>query len=939
MFDYQKALDSTCLTAHNAPFLEHMYACYQKDKFSLMEDWVSFFDNLEGFSFGTGAHVAAADVAALQKQLEKLLKVFRLIDSYRTLGVRAARLDPLERQDATDPEELSLAFHGLEDSDLSGLFLGGYAGLPEKSTLGDIIDRLRSAYLGTLGIEYMHISSVEQRRWLQDRIEGPSASHALSAEAKQAVLERLTAAECLEQYLHTRYVGQKRFSLEGSESLIPLLDHIAHSAGTYGVKEIVLGMAHRGRLNVLVNVMGKLPSDLFAEFDGNVLDYEAFSSGDVKYHKGFSCDLQTGGSLVHLSLAFNPSHLEIVAPVVEGSVRARQDRLKDEARRNVLPVIMHGDASFAGQGVVMETMNLAQTRGYRTGGSVHVVVNNQIGFTTSDARDCRSTLYCTDLAKMLEAPVLHVNGDDPDQVVRVAQLALDYRMRFGKDVVIDLVCYRLRGHNEADEPMVTQPAMYKQVAQHKGVRHLYAQRLLEENVIDAGFADELVKTVSKRLESGESTARDVVSTVRDQKPTIWNSYRNVRNSSDNSIETPVATAIAKERIEHYGSVLTSIPSGFSLHDRVRKIVQGRRSMCVGEAPIDWGFGEMLAYASLLDAGYPVRISGQDSARGTFFHRHAVFHDQNRERWDDGVFVPLAKVRKDQPNFTIIDSILSEEAVLAFEYGYATTDPNTLTIWEAQFGDFANGAQVVIDQFIAAGEAKWGRLCGLVMLLPHGFEGQGPEHSSARLERYLQLCAEDNIQVCNPTTPAQMFHLLRRQMLRPVRKPLVVMTPKSLLRHKDAVSSLDDLSQGAFQPVIADTGLPGDSIRNGEVLAVGRVLLCSGKVFYDLAQARSERKVSDVAIVRVEELYPFPEKLLAEQLDRFPNAGDIVWVQEESKNQGAWTFVRDYLETLAKPGQRLLYCGRPASAAPAVGYHKMHVDQQKALIDEAFSIRK
>lgn len=912
---YEQALRSSCLTISNAPYIEGLYERYLSDKGQVSAEWALFFDSLDQMMFGKAATSGALT--------EQHIKVMQLVEAYRVLGVRAARLDPLDRHSKEPIAELDLDSYKLSKADLAMAVHISAGGLPAGAKLSEILAVLADTYCGTIGFEYMHISNAEQRRWIQERVEKRGWKTAFTAERKLAILERLTAAETLERFLHTRYVGQKRFSLEGGESLIPLLDQIAHKAGADGVKEIVLGMAHRGRLNVLVNVLGKLPSDLFAEFEGKVVDVEALASGDVKYHKGFSCDLRTAGGVVHLSLAFNPSHLEIVDPVVEGSVRARQDRRKDESRNQVVPVVIHGDAAFSGQGVVMETMNLAQTRGYRTGGTLHIVVNNQIGFTTSDARDCRSTLYCTDIAKMVESPVFHVNGDDPEAVVYATELAFDFRQRFHKDVVIDLVCYRMRGHNEADEPMVTQPAMYREINKHPGTRTIYADKLVSGNVIPAAQPDALLSQCRARLEKGESTARDVVSTSKQDQRTSWTKFRGAQWRDESETRFDAA------RLGELSDLLGTVPSGFELHDRVKKIFADRKSMGKGEKPLDWGMAEMLAYATILDQGFSVRISGQDCGRGTFFHRHAVAHDQNRERWQEGVHVPFATLENERTTFTIIDSILSEEAVLGFEYGYATAEPDSLVIWEAQFGDFANGAQVVIDQFISSGEAKWGRFCGLIMLLPHGYEGQGPEHSSARLERYLQLCAEENIQVCVPTTPAQMFHLLRRQIVRPYRKPLVVMTPKSLLRHKDAVSRLDELTGGAFQPVIGDP----DSIADQQV---SRVILCTGKLYYDLLSARQERHLSNVAIIRLEQLYPFPDRELACELTRYPHIADIVWAQEEPKNQGSWMFVRDLIEETKQPSQKLLYAGRPAAAAPAAGYHALHVAQLKALIDAAFA---
>ncbi|MFM8462769.1 MAG: 2-oxoglutarate dehydrogenase E1 component, partial [Burkholderiaceae bacterium] len=706
-----------------------------------------------------------------------------------------------------------------------------------------------------------------------ERLESTRAAGSFSAEEKRHILDRITAAEGLERYLHTKYVGQKRFSLEGGESFIASLDALIQRAGSQGVQEIVIGMAHRGRLNVLVNILGKMPHDLFAEFEGKHAD--DLPAGDVKYHQGFSSDVSTDGGPVHLSLAFNPSHLEIVNPVVEGSCKARMDRRGDSQGNQVLAVQVHGDAAFAGQGVVMETLNLAQTRGYGTGGTVHIVINNQIGFTTSDPRDSRSTLYCSDVVKMIEAPVLHVNGDDPEAVVFATQIALDFRMQFHKDIVVDIVCFRKLGHNEQDTPALTQPLMYKKIGQHPGTRRLYADKLSAQGVIAADGGDQMVKDYRQAMDEGKQTVDPVISNYKNKFAVDWLPFLN-RKWTD-AADTSVPAAELKRLSER----ITTIPDNFKLHPLVEKVLADRAAMGRGEINLDWGMGEHLAFASLVSSGYAVRITGQDAGRGTFTHRHSVLHDQNREKWDAGNYIPLQHVSEQQAPFTVIDSVLSEEAVLGFEYGYSTAEPNTLTIWEAQFGDFANGAQVVIDQFISSGEVKWGRASGLVMMLPHGYEGQGPEHSSARIERFLQLAADNNMQLVQPTSAAQIFHLLRRQMIRLFRKPLVIFTPKSLLRNKDAGSPLSELVKGSFHTVIGevDTKLDPKKIK--------RVLACSGKVYYDLVNARKERNSTDVAIIRVEQLYPFPHKALATELAKFPNFSELVWVQDKPQNQGAW----------------------------------------------------
>ena len=931
--------DNSALYDGNAPFIEDLYELYLSNPALVGEEWREYFNGLQKMpgaavkdvphspvvqSFAERARhpcvpAQGADVDAL---VNKQIAVLQLINAYRFRGMMLANVDPLKRRELPDVPELRPEFYGLTDADLSRVFKTGSFLAPESSTLHDILRILGETYCGSIGSEYMYLSDTRQKRWIQDRIEPNRAQPQFSPEGKRHLLEQLTAAETLEKYLHTRYVGQKRFSLEGSDSLIPLLNHLIQRAGSQGVQEMVIGMAHRGRLNVLVNTIGKLPSDLFLEFEGKHAANSKLASGDVKYHQGFSTDVATPGGAMHLTLAFNPSHLEIVNPAVEGSVRARQQRRHDMLGDQVMPVLIHGDAAFAGQGVVMETLNLSKTRGYGTGGTVHIVVNNQIGFTTSDPRDTRSTLYCTDVAKMVGAPIFHVNGDDPEAVLLVTEIALDFRMNFHKDVVIDLVCYRRLGHNEQDEPLVTQPLMYKAIAQHPTTRKLYADKLIAERILEPHDAEEMIAAYRRDLDAGISVTKTVLTNFRKSFATDWSPFRKGK------WDDPADTSVPLADLQRLSGVLTTVPADFKLHSRVEKIIADRCRMGEGRLPLDWGMAENLAYATLLENGFAVRISGQDSGRGTFFHRHAVLHDQNREKWDAGVYLPLQNLSDNQPHFLVIDSVLSEEAVLGFEYGYATAEPNELVIWEAQFGDFANGAQVVIDQFISAGEAKWGRLCGLVMLLPHGYEGQGPEHSSARPERYLQLCAEDNIQVCIPTTAAQIFHLLRRQMVRPYRKPLIVMSPKSLLRHKDAASSLEDLAHGEFHPVIGEVDVADPD-------QVTRVVACSGKVYYDLLAARREHKLNHIAIVRIEQLYPFPSVQFTAELRRYKKLKELVWAQEEPMNQGAWYQTQHHLRECLSAKQPLSYAGRPASASPAVGYAAKHQEQQKALVETAF----
>jgi 2-oxoglutarate dehydrogenase E1 component len=935
-------MSNSYLFGGNAPFVEDLYEQYLANPGAVPEQWREYFDDLQVVPGATGE--AARDIAhapvvesfvqraksgalsarasAAQGADERLqVAALLLVTSYRIAGSRWATLDPLKRLPRLPTPELEPAYYDLTEADLDReVNAGSFAGL-DRTSLRNLLQALRETYCGNIGFEFMFISERAHRLWIQERIEPLRATPKFSPEQQLRLLQKLTEAETLERYLHTKYVGQKRFSLEGGESLIPAIDELIQRGGGTGVQEIVLGMAHRGRLNVLVNVLGKMPRDLFLEFEGK--HAHAVMMGDVKYHNGFSSDISTAGGPVHLSLAFNPSHLEIVNPVVEGSVRARQRRRDDKTGDQVLPIVVHGDAAFAGQGVVMETLNLANTRGYGTGGTVHLIVNNQIGFTTSDPRDARSTTYCTDIAKMVEAPIFHVNGDDPEAVLYVTQLALDYRQTFHKDVVIDIVCFRKLGHNEQDEPFVTQPLMYKKIGQHQGTRRLYAEKLVTQGVIGADVPEAMIKQFRAALDSGEHTGNPVISNFKSKFAVDWAPYLNTKWTDAADTHVPLA------ELQRLAERVTRVPEEFNLHPSVARVMQARREMAAGTLPVDWGMGETLAYASLLSNGYDVRLSGQDAGRGTFAHRHAVLHDQDRERWDQGSYTPLQNIAPDQGPFVVIDSVLSEEAVLGFEYGFSTAEPTALVVWEAQFGDFANGAQVVIDQFISSGEAKWGRVCGLVLLLPHGYEGQGPEHSSARIERYLQLCAEHNMQVCVPSNASQIFHLLRRQMLRPFRKPLIVMTPKSLLRRKEAAVSIKDLAGGRFEPVIAEV----DAL---EPKAVRRLVACCGKVYYDLLVARREQRHEDIAIIRIEQLYPFPHKQFAAEIKRYANAREVVWCQEEPQNQGAWYQSRHYLAANMRDAQKLHYAGRPASASPATGYSAQHNEEQKALVEQAFA---
>ncbi len=927
----------------NAAYIEDLYEQYLVAPDGVGPNWRQYFDGLaaggkQDGDVGDIPHSLVIDrIAEAGRQAargvssgtastvgdERERAVGKLITAYRSRGHLAANLDPLGLAPKPDAPDLAPGFHRLSDSDSNVEFsTGGVAGR-ERMTLGELLALLRAAYAGSIGAEFMHITDVEQRRWMYERLESAAGNYGRSLDDKRRILERLTAAEGLERYLHTKYVGQKRFSLEGGDSLIPMLDVLIRRGGEAGVKDVVLGMAHRGRLNVLINTLGKPSRKLFDEFEGKfeqVHKGERAHTGDVKYHMGFSADLATPGGPVHLALAFNPSHLEIVDPVVAGSVRSRQMRRGDKQRKVVLPVLLHGDAAFAGQGVVMELLQMSQARGFAVGGTLHIVINNQVGFTTSAAEDARSTLYCTDVAKMVGAPVLHVNGDDPEAVAFVTELAFDFRQRFAKDVVIDLVCYRRHGHNEADEPAATQPLMYQKIRAMKTTRDLYAARLLADGSIGETDAQAVVDAYRDKLDAGEVTA-DVVQVKPDEFTVHWSSYL------AGSLSEKTDTRVERGLLDTLASAINTIPDAVKLHPRVAKIYEDRRKMASGQQPGDWGFAENLAYATLVKEGYRLRLVGQDSGRGTFFHRHAILHDQAT----DNFYIPLRELLDGDPprspeDVTIIDSLLSEEAVMAFEYGYSTADPMTLDIWEAQFGDFANGAQVVIDQFLSSGEAKWDRLCGLALFLPHGYEGQGPEHSSARLERFLQLCAMDNMIVCAPTTPAQDFHMIRRQMRMSTRKPLLVMTPKSLLRHKLAVSSLDELANGEFQRMIPDTNVAAKKAR--------RVVLCSGKVYYDLLEAAQKQKIADVALVRVEQLYPFPREELVAELKRFSAASEIVWCQEEPQNQGAWYQIQHHLRACLQSKQSLSYAGRERSPSPAAGHLAEHVAEQAALIADA-----
>jgi 2-oxoglutarate dehydrogenase E1 component len=913
----------------NAAYLESLYEQYLHDPRQLSQEWQRYFSHIVDRQQDVSHDDIRAYFIELAKHSEPLVtqgssedallsKVHNLIAAYRAYGHYQAELDPLGSKAAKrEMIDLTLEKHDLGAQDLSQtVHLGGLLGLQTVS-LQTLLDTLKKIYCGSIGFETQHIADAQQRDWLAKQIESTEGRAVFSNEAKKTILKGLIRAEGLEKYLGSKFIGQKRFSLEGGDSLIPLLEELLVQASAQDVQEIVIGMAHRGRLNVLINILGKLPSKLFEEFKDKLA--EENRSGDVKYHKGFAADIKTARGVLHLAMAFNPSHLEIVNPVVEGSVRSRQERRCDSVGQKVLPVLIHGDAAFSGQGIVMETLELSQTVGYGTGGTLHIVINNQIGFTT-DPQNARSSWYCTDPAKIVDAPIFHVNADDPEAVLLTLQLAFNFRQTFKKDVVIDLVCYRRHGHNEADEPAATQPLVYQKIKKLPTACVKYAQQLILEGAISQDESQQWTDEYRSQLDKGEHVVKRLsVNEYKNPYRIDWRPYKY------RTWQEGVKTAVAAESLNKLAQALEVLPQGFTLQAQVAKIIDDRRKMTKGELALNWGYAEILAYATLLKENYGVRISGQDSGRGTFSHRHAVLHDFNTNQ----IFIPLAHVAKSETAFTVIDSTLSEAAVMGFEYGYAISNPDSLVIWEAQYGDFVNGAQVVIDQFLSSSEQKWGRLCGLVLLLPHGYEGSGPEHTSARLERFLQLCAQDNMQVCIPTTPAQIFHLLRRQMLRPYRKPLIVMSPKSLLRHKLAISSLKELSEGCFQNVIPEV----DTL---DLKRIRRVILCSGKVYYDLLKQRREAKLNDVVLIRIEQLYPFPKEALMAVLKDYAKVTDVVWCQEEPKNQGAWYCSQHYLLACLSKTQGLRYVGRSASAAPAVGSPSVHSQEQQALLNEALT---
>jgi 2-oxoglutarate dehydrogenase E1 component len=934
----KKQQQESYLFGSNAAYFEDLYSQYLLNENSVDEEWRDWFKSLKN-----GSGTVDADHVSIREQVKqvvqnkksssvsvsssqhahqlKQISVLQLINAYRFRGFQKAKLDPLGLTINDVGNELSIDAHDLSQDDLKTVFSTGSMFGVDEEPLEDIIVRLQKTYCGAIGSEFMYIANTEQKRWIQEKLESVLSKPHFKHGRRMRILDRIIAAENLEKYLHTRYVGQKRFSLEGGESLIPLLDRVIQQGGKEDSREVVIGMAHRGRLNVLTNILGKTPKILFDEFEGNVTWNNKYNY-DVKYHQGFSSDVNTETGPTHLALAFNPSHLEIVNPVVEGSVRSRQ-RLynkKSISTTDVMPVLIHGDSAFAGQGVVMENFNMCQTRGYHTGGTIHIIVNNQIGFTTSHPKDMRSTLYCTEVARMVQAPIFHVNGDDPEACVFVAELAVQYRKKYHRDVIIDLICYRRYGHNEADEPSATQPKMYSAIRNHPRLVEKHSQALIDEGVIDRKTVDTMISDYRKALEHGGTVALNVISGLEDQYRLCWEAY------THGDINRIPDTSLDIDHLRNIGKTLVQLPEGFELHHRVKKIMDARSKMLDEEIFCDWGFAETMAYGTLLTEGKSIRLSGQDSERGTFFHRHAVLHDQTA---DGGLHVPLKQLQTGEARFEVINSFLSEEAVLGFEYGYASTDPETLVLWEAQFGDFANGAQVVIDQFISSGEVKWGRLCNLVMLLPHGYEGQGPEHSSARLERYLQLCAQNNMRVVMPTMPAQIYHLLRSQLVGDFRKPLIVMTPKSLLRHEAAVSPLSDLAEGLFKPVIEEA----DELDNK---AVKRLIFCSGKIYFKLHETRQQKYDNSTAIVRIEQLYPYPIEEVGDILNKYPYLEKVIWCQDEPRNQGAWWYIKSLLMDSCKD-ITVAYAGRQSAASPAAGYMGLHLEQEHHLVSAAFEM--
>ena len=911
----------------NSEYLEILYEDYLKNPNSLPSEWKKYFDSIQNGQIDV-SHKSIEEQFKNKKfptetkveisENSKASDVQNLINAYRRRGHQVADIDPLGLRLKKEVPDLELGFHNLSENDLESSFSISNFQNSKELSLKDIISSLKQTYTASLGYEFMHIMDSRIRRWFLDKIEGKPTPYSFNSDEQEHILKRLVDSEGLEKFLASKYPGAKRFGLEGGESLVPLLDTLIEDFGSRGVKELVLGMSHRGRLNVLINVMGKKPSELFTEFAED-FEEDSTKTGDVKYHLGFSSNILTSGGEVHLALGSNPSHLEIVNPVILGSVKARQDRRLDSSKDMVVPILMHGDASFSAQGVVMEILQLSQTRAYGVGGTVHIVVNNQIGFTTSLKEDARSTEYCTDVAKIIDAPIIHVNGDDPEASVMAAKLAVDFRDTFKRDIIVDFVCYRRRGHNETDEPFATQPMMYKEITSKNTVTELYLSDLLNSDSEINEKYEVFKSNYRKSMEKGEMVAESMASDPDHSLHFDWSQY--IKPNLKKSYPTNVSLQHLKESM----APGFDFDEGTNVQKQVAKLYDDRKEMLEGKIPMNWGFAEMAAYATLLKENYPVRITGQDSRRGTFSHRHLVIKDQLT-----GVgHVPLAKLNNGNKKFEIYDSLLSEEAVLGFEYGYASTWPEGLVIWEAQFGDFVNVAQVVIDQFIVSAQTKWDRLSGLTMFLPHGYEGQGPEHSSCRLERFLQLCAHENIQVCVPTLPSQIFHLLRRQAIKPLRRPLVVLTPKSLLRNPMATSELSDLTNGTFKNIIIDQS------KN----APRKIILCAGKIYFDLLKHKDDKKIKNVEIVRIEQLYPFPDSELISYTKNVKSK-DFVWVQEEPENMGAWLMIRHRLEKVlneTKKGFKLSVIARDASASPAGGYQKYHIKRQKEIVAKALEL--
>jgi 2-oxoglutarate dehydrogenase E1 component len=910
----------------NADLIEATYRAWLDNPDSVDPTWRAFF---QGFALGSnGASLQSAngtaEAAAIMADSLKQAQVHSLIYHYRSIGHIQAHLDPLSDPPPPSPR-LALSEFGLSEADLEKAFDVGHYLAGGQMKLGQLVDNLHRTYCGHIGVEYVHIQETEVRRWLQDRMEPTCNQPQFTKEEKVRILRRVHKAELFEKFLHTKYVGQKRFSLEGGETVIAALDTVVEHCPGVGVEEIIMGMAHRGRLNVLTSVMRKSFDQLFEQFSENYLPDTVAGDGDVKYHLGYEAVLSTtSGKKVEVRLAANPSHLEIVDPIVEGKARARQRVRDDFERRRVLPLLIHGDAAFAGQGVVAETLQFSQLPGYRTGGTLHIIINNQIGFTTLPS-DARSTRYCTDVAKMIEAPIFHVNGDDPEAVCMVAQLALDFREKFQRDVVVDMYCYRKHGHNEADEPAFTQPTLYRKIAAHPQVSAIYTEKLVAEGSLTPAEGDAIKAEYTAALEANleKTKTREAEKAARRAQADPLAAFKgSTAVFQPRYNHSPVPTGIAPGLMAKIVKGLTHMPTNFKLNPKIKRLLDARTQAHEQGGPVDWSFGEALAFGSLLLEGSPVRLSGQDSERGTFSQRHSVLYDVDTRE----AYTPLNQLDEKQARFCVYNSLLSEAAVLGFDYGYSLDYPQMLCLWEAQFGDFANGAQVVIDQFIASGESKWQRTSGIVLLLPHGYEGQGPEHSSARLERFLQLCAENNMQVANITTPANLFHGLRRQMKRDFRKPLVVMAPKSLLRHPAAVSRIDEFTSGAFQEIIDDPTPPKNP---------ARIILCSGKVYYDLADYRARNAITDVALVRLEQLYPLHRNRLAELFDTYGHSARLVWCQEEPQNMGAWSFIAPQLEEIS--GHKPIYAGRDAAASPAVGALALHKMELTALLHDAFNL--